>query len=249
MGDSFPHAPKLPYSHTPALMNPPLADDPLFFLDYDGTLAPIVDDPAEAHPHPDVPMLLERLEACYPLWIITGRHLRDVSAFLSLPLKGFGLHGAQEGTLGGAVESLMPDAARRAAAQMREQVPMLEGLRVEDKEHAFAVHYRGAADAEAARARLEEWAAACSEDLEAIWGKAVVELRPAALNKGTAVRRIAGEHPGRTPVYLGDDVTDEDAFEALGPDAVTVKVGPGDTAARYRLDGPEDVVAYLRRYI
>ncbi len=232
-------------------MTPPVAEHPLFFLDYDGTLAPIVDDPSAAHPHPEAPALLEALMARYPMWIITGRHLRDLTAFLDLALPAVGLHGAQEGILSEEPASLMSDEARQAAARMRASVPEVEGLVVEDKEHAFAVHYRQATDKEAARTALEKWMAAAPDALEAIWGKKVVELRARGLTKGTAVRRIADEHPERAPVYLGDDVTDEDAFAALAEieGAVTVKVGPGETAARYRLDGPEQVVAYLKKYV
>jgi trehalose 6-phosphate phosphatase len=88
--------------------------------------------------------------------------------------------------------------------------------------------------------------------LDAIWGKKVVELRPEGLTKGTAVRRIADEHPDRTPVYLGDDTTDEDAFEALHDldrDALTIRIGAEETRADHRLADPDAVVAYLRRYV
>ena len=103
-----------------------------------------------------------------------------------------------------------------------------------------------------ARGRLSTWLDAMPEMLDAIWGKKVVELRPKGLTKGTAVRRISGEHPDRTPVYLGDDTTDEDAFVALQElqrEAVTVRIGAEETRAEYRLGGPDDVVAYLQRYV
>ena len=63
------------------------------------------------------------------------------------------------------------------------------------------------------------------------------------------MRRIAAEHPDHTPVYLGDDVTDEDAFAALDAPAVTVKVGAGETRARYRLPDVDAVVAYLAGFL
>jgi trehalose 6-phosphate phosphatase len=113
------------------------------------------------------------------------------------------------------------------------------------------VHYRQAADEAAARRALEAWAAAAPAALEPIWGKKVVELRARGTSKGTAVARLAARHPDRTPVYLGDDVTDEDAFRALHdahPDAVTVKVGVGETAARYRLPDVAAAVAYLEGF-
>lgn len=231
---------------------PPVVENPLFFLDYDGTLAPIVDDPEAAVPHPAVPELLRKLDDRYPLWIVTGRDLQALSAFLDQPLKAIGLHGAQRGTIGGSVERLMPDEAAEALRRLRQSVPSVGGLRVEEKDQSFAVHYRDVEDEAEARERLEAWLAPMPNPLDAIWGKKVVELRPEGLTKGTAVRRIAAEHPDRTPVYLGDDVTDEDAFVALqnlGRDVVTAKVGGGDTQAEYRLAGPGAVADYLERYL
>ena len=244
----------------PTTASPPVVEVPLFFLDYDGTLAPIVDDPAEAHPHPDVPALLRKLAAQHPVWIVTGRHACAVERFfekaelLDLRLPVIGLHGMQEGVLGERAGTLASDEAVRALAEMRQSLPALEGVKVEDKGEAFAVHYRAAskkADEDDVLAQLRDWAEAMPAALEAVWGKKVVELRPQGLTKGTAVRRVADNHPGRTPVYLGDDTTDEDAFEELAATegAVTVRVGGGATAARYRLGSPAEVARYLRRYV
>ena len=231
---------------------PPVVDHPLFFLDYDGTLAPIVDDPEAAVPHPDVPALLRRLEAQFPVWIVTGRDLRALSSFLDQPLNAIGLHGAQEGTVGGEVKHLMSDEAAQALRALRQSIPSVDGLDVEEKDQAFAVHYRSVVDEDEALDRLSTWLDAMPSMLDAIWGKKVVEVRPENLTKGTAVRRIANEHPDHTPVYLGDDTTDEDAFEALlamDRDAVTVRIGDEETRADYRLAGPDEVVEYLRQYV
>ncbi|MFB6248656.1 MAG: trehalose-phosphatase [Salinibacter sp.] len=230
---------------------PPIADRPLFFLDYDGTLAPIVDDPEAATPHPDVPDLLRALDEHYPVWIVTGRDLRALSSFLDQPLRAIGLHGAQEGIIGGEARRLMPDAAAEALTRLRRSVPNVDGLHVEEKDETFAVHYREVDDEREAQDRLSTWLDAMPEMLDAIWGKKVVELRPEGLTKGTAVRRVAAEHPDRTPVYLGDDTTDEDAFDALQAldrPAVTVRVGEEETRADHRLAGPDEVVAYLSQY-
>jgi trehalose 6-phosphate phosphatase len=152
----------------------------------------------------------------------------------------------------------MTDAAAQAMQRLRRTLPSMEGVEVEDKDPAFAVHYRQARDAGEAQDRLKAWLETLPDMLDAVWGKKVVELRPQGLTKGTAVRRIAADHPERTPVYLGDDTTDEDAFEALDamadddtPAPVTVKIGPEDepTAARYRLPDPDAVVAHLQRYV
>ena len=231
---------------------PPVVEDPLFFLDYDGTLAPIVDDPGAAVPHPEAPALLRTLDARHPLWIVTGRDLQALSSFLDRPYSAIGIHGAQEGTVGRDAHNLMSDAAAKALQRLRESVPAVEGLQVEEKDRSFAVHYREAADEDTARRQLTDWLADLPDVLDAIWGKKVVELRPDGLTKGTAVRRIADQHPDHVPVYLGDDVTDEDAFAALQDmdrEAVTIKVGEGETQADARLLGPDAVMDYLRRYV
>ena len=235
------------------MSRPPQPARPLLFLDYDGTLAPIVDDPADAGPHPAVPGLLARLHARHPVVLVTGRHLADVAALFgdAPPVRAVGLHGTQTGTLGGDLHHLLSADAERALADLRARVPDGDGVIVEDKGAAFAVHYRHAPDEGAALERLRAWAADVPDVLTPIWGKKVVELRPAATSKGTAVRIIAAEHPDRTPVYLGDDVTDEDAFAVLGEieGAVSVKVGDGETAAHYRLPDVDTVVAYLEGFL
>ena len=239
------------------IYDPPTPQSPLFFLDYDGTLAPIVEDPTEAHPHPDVPALLRELAARHPVWIVTGRHLQSIETFfeaaglLDLRLPAIGLHGTQEGVIGEGAESLASEEATRALAEMRAALPEREGVEVEDKDDAFAVHYRAAPDEDETLDALRDWADERPASLDAVWGKKVVELRPRGLTKGTAVRRVLERHPGTTPVYLGDDTTDEDAFEELEhtDGAVTVRVGGGETRARYRLDGPDEVAHYLRMHV
>lgn len=230
---------------------PPVIADPLFFIDYDGTLAPIVDDPDAAVPHPEAPDVLQALDARYPLWIVTGRHLQALDDLLDLPLRAIGLHGAQEGRIGGTIQRLAPDDAVDALRRLRQTVPTGDGVQVEEKDTAFAIHYRAADDEAEARERIRSWADAVPDMLEAIWGKKVMELRPKGMSKGTAVRKVAADFPGRTPIYLGDDVTDEDAFAALADvdGAIPVKVGDGDTRAQYRLSGPSAVVEYLREYL
>ncbi len=230
---------------------PPVIADPLFFIDYDGTLAPIVDDPDAAVPHPEAPDVLQALDARYPLWIVTGRHLQALDDLLDLPLRAIGLHGAQEGRIGGTIQRLAPDDAVDALRRLRQTVPTGDGVQVEEKDTAFAIHYRAADDEAEARERIRSWADAVPDMLEAIWGKKVMELRPKGMSKGTAVRKVAGDFPDRMPIYLGDDVTDEDAFAALADveGAVTVKVGDGETKATHRLSGPDDVVVYLREYV
>lgn len=235
---------------------PPVPEKPLLLLDYDGTLAPIVDDPSAAVPHPSIPAILERLAADVPLYVITGRDLETLSRLLPISVPAIGLHGAQEGILKESNSLRVSDAEAEALADMKTSAPEIPGVVVEEKGPAFAVHYRHADNEEEAIATLQAWAATAPADLSAVWGKKVVELRAATHSKGTAVAVLAEEHPDRTPVYLGDDTTDEDAFIALhrlsgdqGKDAVTIKVGEGQTDARYRIESPDAVVRYLLRFV
>jgi trehalose 6-phosphate phosphatase len=230
---------------------PPVVSDPLFFLDYDGTLAPIVPDPLEAYPHPDVPALLESLSKRFPMWIVTGRYMQDLERFLDRPYPAIGLHGMQEGVIGGETRELIDDETRRALDAMRSSVPEIVGLKVEPKGPTFAVHYRDVSDEESVIRALEDWASEVPSTLDVIHGKKVFEIRPLGVNKGAAVRKLLAEVPHGSPIYLGDDVTDEDAFAALESigGAITIRVGSGDTRAKYRLDGPDEVVAYLQQYL
>lgn len=235
----------------------PHPERPLLFLDYDGTLAPIVDDPAEAWPHPAVPDLLRQLAERHPVVVVSGRDVAALSRFLpDVSVRAAGLHGAEIGTLGETPEPA-PELSRLRPEldRLRAAVPDADGIRVEDKGAAFAVHYRAAPDEAEALSALRAWASDVPDGLHAVWGKKVVELRPRDVSKGTAVARIAREHPDRTPVYLGDDTTDEDAFAALAaladePDRqpVTVKVGEGETAARFRVPDVGAAVDYLRGF-
>lgn len=236
------------------IADPPLVGAPLFLLDYDGTLAPIVERPEAATPHPEVPPLLRTLAARHPLWILTGRKVDDLARLLPLPgVTAIGVHGLEQGELtgGSPVASRLGDKAARLLDEARAALPALpDGSRVEDKGTAIAVHYRGVPDAEAARGVLRAWTGSLPEGLDSIWGKMVVEVRPAGFDKGSAAAGIAARHQGHTPVMIGDDTTDEDAFEQLrGASAVTIKVGAGETAARYRLADVEAVVGYLKRYL
>ncbi len=229
---------------------PPRALRPLFLLDYDGTLAPFAPRPDEARPHPGAPALLAALDRRYPLWIVTGRMLEDLAPLLPLPLRALGMHGAQEGRLGEAPEPPpRPEATVRLLRAAQAGAPDLPGVRTEQKGAAFALHYRGAPDEAPIVRALEAWAAGLPPGLEALWGKKVLEVRPAGEDKGAAALRIAARFPGCTPVFIGDDASDEDAFRALGPPAVTVKVGPEPTSARFRLAGIPEVMAYLRAYL
>ena len=222
-------------------------DAPLFLLDYDGTLAEIVDDPEAASPHPEVPALLAALHERYPVYLISGRSVASLSRLLSVPgLHVVGVHGMEAGRLGEEAESLVAEGDLDALNTVREQLPGIPGLNAEDKGLAIALHYRKV-DAEGEDA-LKTWAEMMPNTLDRLWGKKVLELRPHGYSKGRTAARLAAEHPQATPVFIGDDTTDEEAFEAI-PQGLTVKVGEGDTQAQARLPDVAAVVGYLRRYL
>lgn len=222
-------------------------------LDYDGTLAEIVAEPMEAVPHAGAPELLKGLSARHPVYVVTGRRLSDLAVLLPLAgLRAVGVHGMERGRLGEAATPLVGGAEVAALEQVRKTLPAHPGLKVEDKGVAVALHYRQADDEAGVMAALEPWAASLPEELEALWGKKVLELRPKGYGKGRAVAELLREHPDRTPVFIGDDTTDEEAFAAIAAvtdRGVTVKVGSGDTRARYRLGAIAEVLAYLARYL
>jgi len=241
---------------------PPRPARPLLLLDYDGTLAPIVDDPARAVPHPDVPALLPRLAARHPTVVVTGRDLATLGRLMGAApdgLRAVGLHGAEWGRPAEAFDPGQPGPAAGDAhaanpdtvARLRASVPAMAGVVVEPKGSLFAVHYRQAPDRAAAETAVEAWARSVPPTLDLIRGKCVVELRVPGVSKGAAVRRLAAEHPHHAPVYVGDDVTDEEAFAALKsvPGAVTVKVGDGPTRAAHRLADPAAVAAWLAGFL
>jgi len=233
-----------------------LAQDWALFLDIDGTLLDIAPNPAAVRVDRALLSLLERLNdaAKGALALISGRAVVDIDAlFAPLRLCVSGQHGAERRDSAGRLlqQVRQPLALRRAAECLARFVDEHPGLILENKGVNLAVHYRTAPQYEGeVSAELARLLAELGEDFELQAGKMVLELKPAGLTKGTAVAQFMGEEPfrGRTPVVVGDDLTDESAFSvvnALGGHAI--KVGPGESAAPWRLAAPEEVRAWLMR--
>ncbi|GAA5335940.1 MULTISPECIES: trehalose-phosphatase [Thermus] len=223
----------------------------IFLLDYDGTLAPLAPRPEEALPHPEAAGILRALRECYPVYVITGRRVKDLELLLPLPgLAVVGGHGVEEGVLGGESRLLY----HIDLSPLRANLPRCPGVFVEDKGFALALHYRGAPDEGQTQRCLRRWLRGVipllrSLGLEALPGKKVLELKPRGANKGQAVLRLLERYPDHTPIYIGDDRTDEAAFRALRKKGLTFKVGPGFTAAAGRLRDVDTVMAYLKTYL
>jgi trehalose 6-phosphate phosphatase len=222
----------------------------LLASDYDGVLARLRDDPGAAVPEPGVGDLLARLAAVdgVTVALVSGRGVDDLrtTSGLSGPFRWVGSHGAEfDGPIGGALAERR-DALAEALGPLVQTVP---GARLEVKPASVAVHVRTVADREAAQRLLADAAAGPGADpaLTAKPGKDVLELAVTDADKGSAVLRLSSELTADGVLYLGDDVTDEDAFVALPAPAVTVKVGDGDTVARYRVADVSGVQALLER--
>ncbi|QCB94586.1 trehalose-phosphatase [Cellulomonas shaoxiangyii] len=229
----------------------------LLALDFDGTLSPLVDDPASSAILPAGVEVLAALGGRdgIALALVSGRAMADLHALAAVPPGTYlvGSHGAERArvtTFGlerDVVELTSAQADRlaslgaRAAAVARGR----DGVWVETKPTAVVVHTRLAERDVAGPAEQEALALGAELGAGTLHGKDVVELTVLPADKGSALAALRRELGAPVVLYAGDDVTDEHAFAALGPDDLTVKVGAGATAARYRVDGPQDVVAAL----
>jgi trehalose 6-phosphate phosphatase len=214
--------------------------------DYDGVLARLVGDPSAAHPEPGAGAALARLAAVpgVTVALVSGRgvaDLRRVSGFDG-PFRWVGSHGAElDGPITG-------ELAERRDALVRRLEPLVSGVpgaRLEVKPASVAVHVREVTDRPAAAQLLADARAQADPSLTLKPGKEVLEFALTPADKGSALRRLRADTGAAVAVYLGDDVTDEDAFRALEPFDLTVKVGQGETAARFRVPDVPGAVALL----
>ncbi|MEO0786260.1 MAG: trehalose-phosphatase [Pseudomonadota bacterium] len=229
---------------------PMLSREHALFLDFDGTLAPIQDDPETvALPRGGDDLLLRLAEWLDgALTVISGRDVRDLSARVPLGLLRAGGHGLEICAPGEAPAPAPPPAPEGLADELAKAVGAHPGARLEDKGSVFAVHYRAAPHhGPSLHGALAE-VAQTIPDYSLQSGKMVFELKPSGANKGKALERIMGLDPfaGRVPVMVGDDTTDEDAMGvAMTLGGFAIKVGAGESLARHRLAEPSAVFAWL----
>ena len=247
----------------PKITDAVAAGNPAVFFDFDGTLSEIVDDPAAATLVDGAAEALRALAARCPVAVLSGRDLADVRERVGLSGIWYaGSHGFESTDPDGRhhqndVAAAAVPVLAEAAAELHARLAEVPGVLVEQKRFAVAVHYRNAA-----RDRVGDVVAAVRatgrrDALRVTTGRAVIELRPAAdWDKGQTLRwiveRLSGP-PGYAcqllPIYLGDDITDEDAFDAVRPSGIPIVVrhtedGDRPTAARYALENPMQVVAF-----
>ena len=238
-------------------MSPPallLNERTALFLDFDGTLAELAPRPdAVAVAHGLVP-LLQRLHGRLDgaLALITGRAQPDIDPLLApLTLPGAFEHGGVRRTRHGLLTMHdLPDLAPVLAAA-RALAARHPGLLVEHKRTAVALHYRLAPEMAALCVRTLSEAVGNTPGQQLLPGKAVIEVKQAGVDKGAAIAAFMAEPPfvGRQPVFVGDDTTDEAGFDTvqrLG--GAGIKVGPGDSLARYRLPDTTAVQQWLRDF-
>lgn len=240
---------------SPERLGPPepiKAKGQALFLDLDGTLARIVERPQDVHADPRRTALLKALVECFDrrVAIISGRPLDEIIAITQDAVPALaGVHGLQRRDVHGARSAVSPDPDLAIARDVFEALAAAQpGLLVEEKGLSITLHYRGRPGAceavrDAAR-RLE-----ASTNLILQEGDMVAEMRTPGDDKSKAVARFLAEPPflGARPVFVGDDLTDENGFMAANlAGGFGVLVGPGrETVARYRLDDPDAVLNWL----
>jgi trehalose 6-phosphate phosphatase len=226
-------------------------------LDFDGTLAPIADDPDEPSITPACRRALDRFVTASDatVAVISGRALADLRSRVGLDgviyagNHGLELSGEERSTVHPEARSVRP-ALARAIERIRDRLPDTAAIEVEDKGLTATVHYRQAPPDRTGEVQTAVSTAVCNVgDLVVTAGKEVFELRPRIdWDKGSTISRIAEATPEDwMTVYVGDDTTDEDAFGAVRPEGVGVLVGDRDTDATMRLPGQAAVAPFLQR--
>jgi trehalose-phosphatase len=219
--------------------------------DYDGTLAPIVSDPAQAVPERESLVALRKL-ASLPhtsVAIISGRALKTL-AELTGSLPSVHLVGSHGGEFDPGFASSLPGAAvelrDRIAAALEEIAAASPGFLIEKKPASIAFHYRNAADPDAHAALRRIVAGPASwPGVITHHGKRVIELAVIQANKGAALAMLRQRMGATATIFIGDDQTDESAFAAMsGPD-VGVKVGPEHSRAAFRIQDTTEVARLL----
>ena len=213
-----------------------------FFLDFDGTLVPIAPTPdavvLDARTHKAVTCLQQRLDNA--LAIVTGRDIATIDQYFApARLSVAGVHGTVRRNHAG--ETIAPrvasDLIDALASALQPLLSAHPGLLLEHKHGSLALHYRKAPELEAACIAAMSEAIAGITGGELKRGHCVVEAKLLPGDKGSAIRAFLEEAPflGRTPVFAGDDVTDEDAFAVVNATGgISIKIGSGPSRAQYR---------------
>jgi alpha,alpha-trehalase len=227
----------------------------VLMLDFDGVLSDIVPRWEDAVISPDALDALRSITLRVPIAIISGRAIDDIRHRAPVPGAVFvGCHGLQtwrDGVMHQVViDDTQQDAFRAARGALAAVAKRYIGVAQQDKGLAFALNYRALSDEASAAFRRDAVAAmepyTRTGRVRIIDAQRTFDSMPAAgRDKGTSARELLlALRPDATPVYIGDSLTDEDAFRAL-PDGITIHVGPGETSARYRFETRAEVDVFL----
>lgn len=224
----------------------------LCVFDFDGTLAPIVPRPEQARMTLAVKRRLLELSEFAQVAIITGRSLADITKRIEFePKYVVGNHG-MEGIPGwekqyASYEALCLDWEKTLLAALGDKGRFDSGIMVENKKYSLSVHYRFARDHEKTARQLMELFHTLSSPARVISGKCVFNLLPSdAAGKGAALEQLMKSSGAPSAIYVGDDVTDEDAFALRISNLMTVRIGwKGSSAAKYFLSQRGEIVLLL----
>ncbi len=224
------------------------------FLDVDGTLIELTDSPRDTVANPELKTLLgqvaERLGGA--LALVSGRPIESLDAiFAPLRLPAAGLHGVERRKASGQMHgaSFVDTQLTHARAALNALVQAHPGTFVEDKGRTLAVHFRMAPDREAAvREALTAIAKPLGSNYHIQEGSMVLEIKPRGFTKATAIKAFIAEPPfsGRQPVFVGDDLTDQDGFKTV-EDQGGISIAVGDRVhAQFRVANAAAVRGWLK---
>jgi trehalose 6-phosphate phosphatase len=227
------------------------------FLDIDGTLLELALTPDGVEVPASLVSMLQRLSISLDgaIAFVSGRTIAAIDRlFNPLVLPAVGVHGSEIRTHGAALpaDERLSTALQAVVPALQQAVGQIRGVQLENKGSAVALHYRGAPERGRDVLQLAEKSVAhLGGEFGALLGKCVVEIRPRHLTKGTAIERLMTEAPfrGRTPIFAGDDRTDEDAFEVVNRlGGISVHIGDNAASvAKYRLADPDALRAWLQQ--
>jgi trehalose 6-phosphate phosphatase len=239
---------------------------PAVFLDYDGTLTPIVERPEDAVISPRMREVVSRLAERCPVCVVSGRdrpvvqELMGVYDLVVAGSHGFDIWSPQHGTIEHDAASGFEDLLARVTAELRDELAPIDGAVVEPKRASVAAHYRRVAERQRPEVErvVERLLSEHADELKVTPGKMVYEIQPKLdWDKGRAVLHLLSalqlDDENVMPIYVGDDITDEHAFEALAGRGIGVIVaGAGDpeaggraTAAGFALESVDEVERFL----
>jgi trehalose 6-phosphate phosphatase len=237
----------------PSIPAPSPSLDWCLFLDVDGTLIELTDTPFDSHVSGELKTLLqnvaERLGGA--LALVSGRSIERLDElFAPLRLPSAGLHGVERRKASGVMQGAsfndaQLDSARTALTALVQAYP---GTLIEDKGRTVAIHFRMAPQFEPpVREAVAAIAAALGANYHVQAGSMMLEIKPGGFTKGGAIKAFLQEPPfsGRTPVFVGDDLTDLDGFRAVEThDGISIGVGER-VQGQYYLEDPAAVRAWL----